>query len=481
MVASEKFLGIGRKPAVAGRFMVDRFYAVNDGLRTVIDTANSLYENALLLNKLGAGWAGYQGVILNEEKFAGYSLRKQQTAPLPPVNKTYTLGSLFSGIGGIDLAFERAGFQIAFQVEIDDYCNRILERHWPHVERRRDVRECSAGNLPAVDVLVGGFPCQDISAAGKGAGIKEGNRSGLWIEFARIIGEIRPRIVLLENVAAITSNGGTRVIADLAALGYDAEWGVVPASAVGAPHRRERWWCVAHARRERWEPGQRRSVSAAATGDVSHNGPTDSNPTLAHTERISAELRYGLGAPPIKTKDDGSSIANRSTSMGNTASQGLSQPRQSQFATLDTQAAAGLVIQSERSSDELGNSNRISLKGDRSARQQITSARSRQGQPEGPGSDIAITGPTQSVMGRTVDGLSRQLDSHRWPARPNEDQYPWEAPRTITQKLAGRSSRLKALGNAVVPQVVQPIAEAIHALLEETDRAGSGIVVRKAR
>ena len=103
-----------------------------------------------------------------------------------------TVGSLFAGIGGIDLAFEAAGFRIAWQVEIDDFCTDILSKRWPDVPRYRDVRECGAHNLARCDVLTGGFPCQDISVAGQGAGILAGTRSGLWFEFARIIGELRP-------------------------------------------------------------------------------------------------------------------------------------------------------------------------------------------------------------------------------------------------------------------------------------------------
>lgn len=165
----------------------------------------------------------------------------------------YTVGSLFSGIGGIDLAFSRAGFDVRWQVEIDPYCQKVLKKHtpqyWPNAKVYSDVKEVGASTLESVDVMVGGFPCQDISAAGKGAGIKEGTRSGLWLEFARIIGEVRPRYVLLENVAAITGRDGTRVIADLAALGYGCEWGIVAASDVGAPHGRKRWFCVAYSSR----------------------------------------------------------------------------------------------------------------------------------------------------------------------------------------------------------------------------------------
>jgi len=134
-----------------------------------------------------------------------------------------------------------------WQVEIDDYANRVLAKHWPNVPRHDDVRTFPTAERDwSVDLICGGFPCQDISIAGKGAGLA-GERSGLWYEFARIIGEIRPSYVIVENVAALLARGMGTVLGDLSTLGYDAEWHVIPASAVGAPHRRERVWIVAHA------------------------------------------------------------------------------------------------------------------------------------------------------------------------------------------------------------------------------------------
>ena len=154
-----------------------------------------------------------------------------------------TVGSLFSGIGGFDLGLERAGMRVIWQSEIDPYASAVLRKHWPDVPNLGDIREIR--NPPTVDVLCGGFPCQDISTAGKGAGI-DGERSGLWREYVRIIGEIRPRFVFVENVAALLGRGLGRVLGDLAALGYDAEWHCIPASAVGAHHERDRLWIVAH-------------------------------------------------------------------------------------------------------------------------------------------------------------------------------------------------------------------------------------------
>ena len=155
-------------------------------------------------------------------------------------------GSLFAGIGGFDLGLERAGMSCQWQVEIEDYPTKILEKHWPEVHRERDIKECSGSNLEDVDLICGGFPCQDISVAGLGKGLA-GERSGLWNEMHRIVSDIKPRWVIVENVAALLSRGMDVVLRDLSTIGYDCEWHVISASAVGAPHRRERVWIIANA------------------------------------------------------------------------------------------------------------------------------------------------------------------------------------------------------------------------------------------
>lgn len=176
---------------------------------------------------------------------------------------------LFSGIGGFSLGLERTGgFETVAFCEIEDYPRRVLARHWPGVPIYDDVRTLTANTLRrdgiAVDVICGGFPCQDISFAGKRAGL-EGARSGLWGEYRRLIGELRPRFVIVENVPGLLSLGMGTVLGDLAALGYDATWDCIPASAVGAPHRRDRVWIVAHSRSERHKPdGESRELAGAS-------------------------------------------------------------------------------------------------------------------------------------------------------------------------------------------------------------------------
>lgn len=166
-----------------------------------------------------------------------------------------TFGSLFSGIGGIDLGLERAGMQCRWQVENHPYAAKVLEKHWPNVKRFDDVQTVEifdeegwrlVNRAEPIDVLAGGFPCQDISlASSTGVGII-GERSGLWKEFARIIAEVRPTFVLAENVPALRNRGLAMVLQDLWALGYDAEWHCIPASAFGAHHERDRIWIVAY-------------------------------------------------------------------------------------------------------------------------------------------------------------------------------------------------------------------------------------------
>jgi DNA (cytosine-5)-methyltransferase 1 len=157
---------------------------------------------------------------------------------------------LFSGIGGFSLGLERSGnFETIAFCEIEPYPRAVLKKHWPNVKVYEDVKELSRERLEAdglgVDAICGGFPCQDISTAGRGAGLA-GERSGLWFEFHRLIKEIKPQVAIIENVSALRSRGLDQVLRSLAEIGYDAEWHCIPASAVGAPHRRDRIWILAY-------------------------------------------------------------------------------------------------------------------------------------------------------------------------------------------------------------------------------------------
>jgi DNA (cytosine-5)-methyltransferase 1 len=169
-----------------------------------------------------------------------------------------SIGSLFSGIGGLELGLEWAGLgPVLWQCENDPFCHKILARHWPDAERYPDVRTlptvhaiecdlngyCDCGAVPRPGIVAGGFPCQGISDAGKRVGLED-PRSGLWREFARVVRDVRPRFVVIENVAPLVRRGLGDVLGDLAASGYDAIWDCIPAAALGAPHGRDRIFVI---------------------------------------------------------------------------------------------------------------------------------------------------------------------------------------------------------------------------------------------
>lgn len=218
-------------------------------------------------------------------------------------------GSLFAGIGGFDLGLERTcHFRTVWLAERDGYRRRVLARHWPHARLFRDVHHVSAKTAGPVDVLCGGFPCQDLSDAGKQRGIG-GARSGLWSEFHRCVAEFRPSWVLIENVSSLARRGLATVLRDLAALRYDAEWADISAADVGAPHPRDRLWIAAYpaadadqdrrddqrgaqahdegqARARLGAPGQRRGPRASRSG----GGARDGGPEPAVARIFTAEL-----------------------------------------------------------------------------------------------------------------------------------------------------------------------------------------------
>lgn len=161
-----------------------------------------------------------------------------------------TIGSLFSGIGGFELGLERAipNAKTIWQVEQNEFCKKILKQHWADAQIYNDVRDITSNNVERVDILCGGFPCQDISiaAAREREGIN-GTRSSLWWEMHRIINELQPCVAVMENVPAITFRGLGAVLGSLSEIGYNAEWCTIRASDFSAPHKRERWFCIAYA------------------------------------------------------------------------------------------------------------------------------------------------------------------------------------------------------------------------------------------
>jgi len=150
------------------------------------------------------------------------------------------VGSLFSGVGLTDFGLELAGFEHAWFCEIEPYAQDILAKRWPGRTIYKDIKDLDGNEIEKVDLLSGGFPCQDVSCGGKRKGITKETRSGLWYEYARIIRQIQPKYVLIENVPGLRSKGFEIVLKELAAIGYDAEWIVLSAAQFGAPHLRER-------------------------------------------------------------------------------------------------------------------------------------------------------------------------------------------------------------------------------------------------
>ena len=216
------------------------------------------------------------------------------------------IGSLFSGIGGLELGLERAGLgETVWQCEINPYARRVLAKHWPGVTMYEDIRDIDESAEP-VDLICGGFPCQDISVAGKQAGIHAA-KSGLFFDLMRVVRMVGPRFVLLENVPALLSGDRGRwfgaVLGELAESGFDAEWDCIPAQAVGAPHRRDRVFviAVADATGEQGRRIQQRGLPADAGAggeDVAHaNGH--------HRQRGSGDVQMGRKRVSKEAPHDG--------------------------------------------------------------------------------------------------------------------------------------------------------------------------------
>jgi len=294
---------------------------------------------------------------------------------------------MFAGIGGIDLGLERTGgFRTAWFSEIEPFANAVLRKHWPDVPNLGDVRDLGEGT-PYVDLIAAGFPCQPFSLAGKR--LAQEDPRWLWPHVARrLVGHLRPRYVLLENVPGLRSKGLGDVLQDLSALGYDAEWEGISAAAVGAPHRRDRVWIVAYPHRER------------------------------STERgvPEGQGRQGIPGPP------------RGDVVGPSASR-RSGGRQGQGEVSDPQRSG---LQGSAGSGEQG-----------AGRSCIFATRSGERSWEA----------FERELGRAAHGVPAWLDGS------------WEHGLSpLTDKgAARRTERLRALGNAVVPQVVEVVGRLILA------------------
>lgn len=330
---------------------------------------------------------------------------------------------LFSGIGGFSLGLERTGgFETVAFCEIEPYCQKILKKHWPKVPCYEDIRTLTAEQLRRdgirPDIITGGFPCQDISTAGKQAGIT-GERSGLWSELCRLIGELRPRYAILENVSALISgNHGQwfgKILGDLAEVGFDAEWHCIPASAIGAPHRRDRVWIIAYSDSG---SGRIQSIRQPKCGDTpksEHDGSA---------EFVAYGNSYGESAIPI----DAIQILK---------------------ANLADAYSIGLQI-----GEDERRTNQKETSGKQTRREAIRenkpydasdSASLRCGQMEQPNFGRAIRERASSqVMPRIGSG---------WDIEPDVGR--------VANGIPARVDRLRGLGNSVVPQIPELIGKAI--------------------
>jgi len=328
--------------------------------------------------------------------------------------------SLCAGIGGSDLAAEATGaIEVVGQVEINPFCQAVLAKHWPNVKRMNDIKEVKGHEFGAIDILVAGIPCQGNSLAGKRKGSQD--ERNLWPETKRIICKARPRWIVVENVVGLLSVDAGQlfatVLADLDTLGYRIGWSVYGACEVGAPHQRERVFLVAYSGFDRqWQreiQHQRRPKceTKTNTGDDGKKG------FMAYSSCNAGQLQ----------QSQRENIRNQSAIDG---------PARAAF----SMAYANSERCEECNSTAGGSESRLAARCDDQA--------DRPGQLE-------------SGICRSSDGIPSQLDEHRWPARPGEKQKENEPTRTITEKIPFHNKRLEALGNAIVPQQIYPLFNAI--------------------
>ncbi len=352
-------------------------------------------------------------------------------------------GSLFSGIGGMDLGLEWAGLECAWQVENDPYAVRVLEKHWPEVTRYADIREVDFGGVEPVELLAGGFPCQDLSYAGKGLGLS-GARSGLWSEFKRAVRAVGPRYVLVENVPGLLSRGMGAVLGDLASLGYDAEWQSLPAAAFGAPHLRWRVFIVgyspvggwmdtrAHHREHSAAGRPARCASLAAGLPCQAGGQPGVLADAQCTERRQGQsTRYEPnGADAGWTQETGGARASRSHGGAGTLAHADGGRREG-WSRAFGQTGRHEPANGGEGETDVGDTHIRLSQGQRPRGLQILRARYSKGQPQGAGAGAPHFWTVEPDVGRVAHGVPSRVD------------------------------RLRGLGNAVVPQVAEYIGRCI--------------------
>jgi len=359
----------------------------------------------------------------------------------------YTCGSLFTGIGGIDLAFVRAGFTVKWQVEIEPFCRAVLAKHapeyWPDAVVYEDVKYVGRDTLSPVDVIFGGVPCQPASHAGKRRG--ESDDRWLWGEALRVVSEVQPRYVLFENVSGLrTLNGGDsyrEILRQLASIGYDVEWTHLRASDVGAPHRRERIFIVAYANVGRWrqELASNEDGIAERFGELAHasrNGETDQSGRIDGATLVSTIVGTGSGIIAGNTStrvrlNERTSASGEAdvvnTDIGRWGSRRAKLSKQ-RWTSASVESSSLVNSNGERQQEQCSDFAAISPF--------IGAERASMGHSQPSGLEgIAVSSleaagefatdlswQTQSILGRAIARLSRQLDGTRWPARPGQPQ-----------------------------------------------------------
>ena len=363
-------------------------------------------------------------------------------------------GSLFSGIGGIDLGMDMAGFECAWQVEIDDYCRQILDKHWPGVPKYKDIYELKGEEIEPVDILCGGFPCQPVSVAGKRGGVDD--ERWLWDEFYRLICELRPRWVVAENVTGLFSANSGRafagVLRDLAESGYDAVWDVYPAGGpggVGAPHRRERVFIVAHTDR---------SKQAKKSGDVRE----ELKVSEVDRENISTVVSGRGGKDVANTTSKRTWKNNRGVRKRISGTSG----RQGTDTKEDVADS-----KSKRHGRRTGKKRRITkreLQQEKQRRSKVGSETEGRSRSHGDVSDTDKKRLQRGKKTRDVEGKGQ--DGQKYIARCNKGAEQWAVEPNVGRVANGvsnRVDRLKTLGNAVVPQVAYKVARMIYEYTEK--------------
>ena len=358
-------------------------------------------------------------------------------------------GHLFAGIDGIGLGLEPNGFDTAWFSEYEAAPSRVLAHHYPYVPNHGDITAIDWAKVEPVDVLTGGFPCQDLSYAGKGAGIKEGTRSGLWFEYVRAIRALQPRIVIVENVSALLTRGVDIVLGDLAACGFDASWSVLRASDVGAAHRRERLFIVATAAdsyHQGLEGRGRQGVSGSVERVVGQGGVT----AVADGDDVGQQRgrrSWGRGHGPT---DDGVSVANGAI---DGRAEGRTRPSQ-------RSGGSGLVARNLQAASDADGEPTGRDCGTAPCPQTTDGGRIEPDHGVGPayGDRRTDWGEFAPAIRRWEHVTGRPAPAPTVDGRLSADFTEWHMgfPPGWTSMLS-RNERLKALGNAVVPQCAEVI------------------------